>query len=164
MRQITSAKLGASDEARAAISKLTEEIRAASWVEIGNVGSDGSVLTNFAEIPPLTPQQGNAIRIFPILNNTNVFTIYYWETNWFKKMASDDDANSSFVIAHSISNQTIFTSEDYLGQTNLTQSNGRLIGLALDFYHLQHPTVEIGPGRFYDYYQLRTKVTRRSIQ
>lgn len=164
MRQITSSKLGASDEARTAISKLTEEIRAASWIEVGNVGTDGSVLTNFMEIEPGEFQQGNAIKIMPILNNSNVFSIYYWETNWFKKITNGASANASFVIAHSISNQMIFTSEDYLGHTNLTQSGSRLISMTLSFYQLQYPTVEIGPGQFYDFYQLRTKITRRSTQ
>ena len=47
MYEIVKPKLGASDEARAAISKLIDEIRSASLIKIG----DGS-LSSFTEVAP----------------------------------------------------------------------------------------------------------------
>jgi hypothetical protein len=34
----------------------------------------------------------------------------------------------------------------------------------MEFFQLQHPTVPIGPGSIYDFYQFRTKITRRSLE
>jgi hypothetical protein len=42
--------------------------------------------------------------------------------------------------------------------------NNRVIGVTLEFFQLQNPTVPIGPGSVFDYYRLRTKITRRAIE
>jgi len=36
-----------------------------------------------------------------------------------------------------------------------------VIGVTLQFYQLEYPLVKVGPGSFYDFYQLHTRVTRR---
>ena len=114
------------------------------------------------EAPPLSQQKGNAIQIYPILNNTNVFITYFWETNRLKRI--ENGGNAIYVVANSISNNVVFTSEDFQGNVLLTQANNRVIGLTLQFYQLQYPAVTIGPGNYYDFYQLRTRITRRSAQ
>ena len=42
--------------------------------------------------------------------------------------------------------------------------NNRVIGLTLQFYQIQYPVIRIGPGELYDFYQLRTKITRRTLE
>ena len=68
------------------------------------------------------------------------------------------------VIASAISNQVVFTSEDFMGAVLTNNENNRVIGLALQFYQLEYPSVSIGPGNLYDSYQLRAKITRRALE
>ena len=68
------------------------------------------------------------------------------------------------VVAEYITNSVVFTLEDFRG-TNLTSSqNNRVIGLKMQFYQIQFPVTMIGPGNYYDYYQLQTKITRRTLE
>ena len=68
-----------------------------------------------------------------------------------------------FIVANSISNQLVFTSEDYSGTVLTNNENNRVIAVTLQFFQLQYPTIRIGPGSIYDFYQLRTKITRRTV-
>jgi len=154
--ELTKAKLGASDEARGAISTLISEIRSAKKLRIGS-----GTLASFAEVIPNQPQVGNAIQIYPTIN-TNSFIRYFWDSTDQKLKRATNDAAEAYVVAHSISNQIVFTAEDYAGQVLTNNDNNRVIGLSLQFYQLQYPAVSIGPGNHYDYYQLRTKITRRA--
>ena len=155
--EVTKAKLGASDEARGAISTLISEIRSAKVLRIGS-----GTLASFAEVIPNQPQVGNAIQIYPSLN-TNAFIRYFWDASDQKLKRATNDATEAYVVAHAISNQIVFTAEDYSGRILTNHENNRVIGLSLQFYQLQYPAVPIGPGNHYDYYQLRTKITRRAL-
>ena len=157
MYEIVKPKLGASDEARAAISKLIDEIRSASLIKIGN----GS-LSSFTEVAPNSSQIGGSVQIFPT-TDTNNFIRYYWDPADNKLKRTTNGAVAMFVVANSISNQLVFTSEDYTGKPLNNNANNRVIGLTLQFYQLEYPAVSIGPGNYYDYYQLRTKITRRTL-
>ena len=156
--EISKSKLGASGEARAAISKLVAEIRSAKLLRIG----DGS-LSTFQEVAVDTAQSGSAIQIYPT-TDTNSFVRYYWDNIDRKLKRTTNGATFVSVVANSISNQLVFTSEDYKGVILTNNENNRVIGLTLQFYQLQYPTVVIGPGGLYDFYQLRTKITRRTLE
>jgi len=156
--ELTKAKLGASDEARAAISTLIQEIRSAKLLRIGN----GS-LTAFTEVGVDFLQRGSAIQVYPSIN-TNTFVRYFWDASDKKLKRTTNGATYVSVVANSISNQLVFTSEDYSGTILTNNENNRVIGLTLQFYQLQYPAVSIGPGNYYDFYQLSTKITRRTLE
>jgi len=155
--EFISPKLGASDEARKAISLLLHEIRSAHVLRIGT----GNV-SSFAEVPPDTQQMGSAIQIHPS-TNPNDFVRYFWDANDRKLKRTTDGTTAVQVIANSVSNQMVFTAEDFGGRILTNNYNNRVIGLTLQFYQIQYPTMPVGPGNLYDYYQLRTRVTRRTI-
>lgn len=157
MVEFTKPKLGASDEARNAISLLVQEIRSAFLIRIG----EGSLAT-FKEVDPNTPQVGSAIQIYPTTNLTN-FVRYYWDPADRKLKRTSDGLASVFVVANSVSNQLVFTAEDFSGRVLTNNYNNRVVGLTLQFYQIQYPIVPVGEGNYYDYYQLRTKITRRTI-
>lgn len=156
--ELTKAKLGASDEARAAVSKMIDEVRGAKILRIGQ-GNLGS----FTEVPVNTVQSGSAIQIHPT-TNLNDFVRYFWDAADNKLKRTTNGATSVSVVAHAISNQLVFTAEDYRGVILTNNENNRVIGLTLQFYQLQYPSVSIGPGNYYDFYQLRTKITRRTLE
>ena len=156
--ELTKAKLGASDEARAAISTLIQEIRSAKLLRIG----DGSLAT-FTEVGVDSLQKGSAIQVYPT-SNTNNYVRYFWDASDKKLKRTTNGATYVSVVANSISNQLVFTSEDYTGMILTNNENNRVIGLTLQFYQLQYPAVSIGPGNYYDFYQLSTKITRRTLE
>ena len=158
MFQITKAKLGASDDARQAISLMISEIRTAKIIKVG----DGS-LSSFTEIPTNTPQVGSAIQIHAT-TNTNVFVRYFWDSGDNKLKRTTNGSTAANVVAHYITNNLVFTSEDYAGNVITDNQNNRVIGLDLKFYQMEYPVYAIGPGNYFDYYELRSKITRRVLE
>ena len=158
MVQLARSKLGASDEARRAVSKLVEEIRSAKIIRIGSGG-----LTNFITKGMTETQSGNAIQVYPT-TNTSSFVRYYWDPVDNRLKRTTNGVSSVYVVASAISNQVVFTAENHLGQVLTNNNNNRVIGLTLQFYQLQYPTIDIGPGGLYDFYQLRTRITRRALE
>ena len=71
MFELTKAKLGASDDARRAISSMISEIRSAKIVRVGSVD-----LTSFKEIDLDTPHIGNSIQVYTS-TDTNSWVRYY---------------------------------------------------------------------------------------
>jgi len=155
---ITKAKLGASDEAREAISRLVNEVRSAKIVRVG-VGS----LNTFTNIPLGQPQAGNALQIFPTTNTTQ-FIRYYWDATDSQFKRTTDAGGTSIVVANYVTNQVVFRAEDHLGNLMTSGQNNRVINLKLEFFQIQYPIVEIGPGGLFDYYKLETRITRRSLE
>jgi type II secretory pathway pseudopilin PulG len=144
-------KLDASEEGRKAISLLLHEVRSAHLLRIGN----GS-LSTFVEVPPNTLQQGSAIEINPTTNQ-NDFVRYFWDAGDERLKRTTDGATATQVIANSVTNRLVFTAEDFSGRVLTNNFNNRVIGLTLQFSKSQ------GLGTLRDSYQLRTKITRRTI-
>jgi hypothetical protein len=166
LQETTATKLGASDNARKALIHLTDEIRSAATINIGS-GDPAS----FAAVGTNSPQVGTSMQILTS-TNTNNWVCYYYETNGtssnFAKLCRTESASvggSTIVVATSITNiDTLFTSEDVYGNPLMNnQQANRVIGVTLQFYQLEYPAVKVGPGNFYDFYQLHTRITRRKI-
>jgi hypothetical protein len=157
MFQVVSPKLGASDEARKAVSKLINDIRSAKLVRIG----DGS-LASFNEVAVDSVQKGSAIQVYPSLD-MSCYIRYFWDASDQKLKMTTNGSTAVHVVANCISNKIIFSSEDYKGVILSNNYNNRVIGLKLEFYQIQYPKMSVGPGNYYDYYQLHTRITRRTI-
>jgi cbb3-type cytochrome oxidase subunit 3 len=163
LHQITRVKLGASDEARNSIIHLTDEIRSATRIKVG----DGD-LSAFTEAKTNGLQVGNAIQIYPTSAANNWIRYFYDtntnSTNFSKLIRSTDGVNLSLVIAHSITNIVpLFTAEDSWGKVLTDNENNRVIGMTLQFSQIEYPIVQVGPGNHYDFYQLHTRITRRRL-
>jgi type II secretory pathway pseudopilin PulG len=170
--QITKVKLGANDDARKAIIKLTDDIRSAWRIQVGSVSSTN--LTNFSQCGATNIQQGNAIKVFPNTNDWNSWVLYYFDsnqvdafsnynTNFTKLMRTTNGSTATQLLSHSITNNMLFTSEDCNGNILSNSLNNRVIGVTLQFYQIEYPIVHIGPGNYYDFYQLHTRITRRTL-
>lgn len=157
MFAVVSPKLGASDEARSAVSKLINDIRTSRGVRIGS----GS-LASFTEVAPESLQKGTAIQVYPSLD-TNIYVRYFWDATDSKLKMTTNGSTAVFVIANSVTNQLVFTAEDYAGNILTNNYNNRIIGLMLEFYQIQYPQMTVGPGQYYDYYRLSTRIARRTI-
>ena len=156
--QLAKAKLGANQDARIAISKLGNEIRTARWIKVGT-GSAAS----FTEATDDTSQQGNSIEIYST-PSTNPYVRYYLNTNANSLNRVTSSNATPDIIANFVTNTVVFTSENSQGTILTNHENNRVIGLCLVFYQIQYPIIKIGPGQYYDYYQLRTRFTRRTLE
>ena len=156
MMQFTQPKLSASDDARKAVSALMEDVRSAFDLEVGTLANGV-----FAHTSPNTEQIGNALRIYPS-TNTNQFVIYFSDiTDSTLKRTTN---NTQFTtIVSGITNEFAFVAEDFKGVHLSNDVDNFVVGLTLQIYQLKYPTVGVGPGQFYDWYQLRTKATKRNI-
>ncbi len=155
--QLSKAKLGASDDARKAINLLSTEIRAAKTIKIGNSNLG---LSDFTECAPGQLQVGSAVQIYGT-TNTNSFVLYYRNSNSNQLQRTDSATKTPTVVASYITNSTPFACEDAFGNTLTNSQNNRVIAFKLQFYQLQYPTVNIGGGSYFDYYQISTKTTPR---
>lgn len=155
---LTRAKLGASDDARASLGKIALDIRSAKLVRIGTGTSN-----DFTECAINAPQIGNAIQLYAS-TNTNFFVRYYLDPADNHLKRTTNNMGVTTVIAHSISNYNVFTAESYAGSILTNNENNRVIGLKLQFVQLFNPSLPIGPGNYFDHYQLSTKITRRTLE
>jgi type II secretory pathway pseudopilin PulG len=154
--QITQSKLGANQEARQAINLLMDEIRSGKLVKIG-----AGDLSTFTEVSPNSVQRGSAIQIYAS-TNTNSFVRYFWDAGDNRLKRTTNGAAALSIVANSITNQFIFSSEDFQGNVHTNNANNRVIAMTLQFYQIQYPIVLIGPGQFYEFYQISTRITRRA--
>ncbi|HTD67561.1 MAG TPA: hypothetical protein VK846_13630 [Candidatus Limnocylindria bacterium] len=156
MMQFTQPKLTASDEARKAVFLLTEDVRAAYNAEVGN-----RVNNKFVPFAANNARKGNALRIFPT-SNTNQYVIYFCDTNAAALTRTTNNTQFTVVVNY-VTNKIAFTAEDFKGTILMNDTANFVIGMTLQVYQLSYPTVSVGAGQYYDWYQLRTKVTRRNI-
>jgi Tfp pilus assembly protein PilW len=155
--QLTKAKLGANQDSRKALARLTDEIRSAKWIRVGQGGA-----SSFTETEEGYPQQGNSIQIYSTAQ-TQPWTRYFMDSDQaLKRITSSNGA--PMTIAQSITNSVVFASENSQGLVLTNNQNNRVISLTMSFYQIQYPILKVGPGEFYDYYQIRTRITRRTLE
>jgi hypothetical protein len=158
MYEITRAKLGASDDARRALNLLITEVKEAKIVRIGSGG-----LGSFTEVSSDAPQLGSAIQIYAT-TNTNTFVRYFWNSTSRQLERTTNGSSSATVVAHAITNSLVFRAENAQGVVLTNNQNNRVIALQLQFNQLISPSVQIGPGQLFDFYQIRSKITRRALE
>jgi len=156
--EITKAKLVASDDARRCLSRMVSEIRGAKDILIG----DGS-LSSFTRAADGTVQQGGALQIYPT-TNTNYYIRYYYSGDDGKLRRTTNGSTYTNLMASSVTNSVIFTSEDFAGNVITNDQNNRVIGITLRFRTLEFPVINIGASNYYNNYQLRTRITRRALE
>ena len=153
-------KLDAMDQARVLVGKLNYEVKAASQIKVGT----GS-LSSFTEAALNTLQSGNAIQIYPE-SDTNYFVRYFCDASdqTVKRLVSQNKTNNTVsTIARSVTNQVIFSAMDYAGNVLTNNQNNRVISMTLQFYQKEYPAGSRASGNASDFYQVQTRITRRSL-
>jgi type II secretory pathway pseudopilin PulG len=157
MVQFLQPKLNASDNARKAVAQLTDDIRCAYSVDVGFRTNSA-----FVKLPSFSYHQGDALRVYPSIN-TNQFVVYFLDPadKRLKRVAN----NSTFatVMASGVTNALPFTAEDFRGRVLTNDVGTFVVGVTVQFNQLHPSSISIGPGSYYDSYQLRSKVTKRSF-
>lgn len=186
---LAATKLSATAGCRKALNQIRDQIREAKIVDVGNCPSGPSSFTNLGLS---AKQVGNAVKLYPASNTNSGYTIFYLDytgsTNFLrqytvdvKKTISGGATNTSTniyttVLASYITNRDVFAAQDYRGLvlTNEDQVDNELqsipnrlvVFVKLQFAQWEYPVAKVGANsnawNAYDYYQLRTKVTRRA--
>jgi hypothetical protein len=153
---ICATRLSASQSSRSALSRLCEDIRSGRLLYVGNGSSTG-----FTNVPLNRPRSGNALQVFPS-TTTNTYVIYFMDPAAQALKRFDSSSGSVQVVSPFITNQVVFSAEDYAGNTLTNDQNNRIIKLDLEFYQWEFPVAQV--GAYYDSYHLQTRIARRSIQ
>ncbi|MDB6122969.1 MAG: hypothetical protein JWQ71_1962, partial [Pedosphaera sp.] len=172
MKQDTnvSAKLGANDQSRHALTLLLSEVQSSKNVLVGT-----GTRSSFTPVADGLPLQGNALQIYPFANDPNFFVRYYYDTGTnvmltngintdeFRRIVSGQ--TNYKVILRNLTNSTLFKAMDYAGNTltqTPTNSNfSYVIDARFQFYQYLYPLTKVGPGYYYDTYSIKFKATRR---
>lgn len=156
--EATRAKLSASDAARHALNKLSGDIRSAKVIDVGS-----GTYNSFVPVANGSAQRGSALRIYPS-TNTNTFVVYYLDSSDTKLKRATNNATSVLTVAEYLTNTVLFSSEDYAGVVLTDNQNNRVIGVNLQFYQIRYPITPIGSNGYFDFYQVNTKLTRRTLE
>lgn len=157
MFQFTSTKLGGNDDARQAVARLVQDIRSAKLIKVGSGDS-----SSFTSCGSQSAQQGNAIQVYPTTATNSYIRYFKGGDNRLRRLVSG--GNSTLVLANYITNSTVFTAEDFRGRVATNSENNRVIGLTMQFYQIEYPIVKVGPNQMYDFYQVSTRITRRTLE
>jgi type II secretory pathway pseudopilin PulG len=186
---LAATKLSATASCRKALNQIRDQIREAKLVDVGNCPSGPASFTNLGLS---ATQVGNAVKLYAASDTNSGYTIFYLDytggTNYLIQYTVTVSNNISggvtnnytniysTVLAGFITNRDIFAAQDYQGNilTNEDQLDNELqsipnrlvIFVKLQFSQWEYPIAKVGANsnawNSYDYYQLRTKVTRRA--
>jgi prepilin-type N-terminal cleavage/methylation domain-containing protein len=153
LTEVTQTKIHSTDKMRQLMRLFNSDIQTARLIQVGN----GSYAA-FAEAPAQTPQQGNALQIYPT-DDPNVFVRYFHTTGdlTLQRMKSD---GSVAQLAGGVSHATIFTLENFSGNVLTNRQYNAVIGIDLRFSRLENPDLPVGPQHHYKSYQFKTRMAQ----
>jgi prepilin-type N-terminal cleavage/methylation domain-containing protein len=180
---LAATKLSATTGARMALNDIRDKIRQAQVVNVGTyiwTGNDPAA-TNFTRIADGNPQQGNAIIAYPSAASTNTFTLMFLQPGSGTNYSLGNPASTNYLVvetytngvmmqsndvANFITNQIVFTAQDYLNNVLTNNVNNRVFQIQLFFSQWEFPIAFIGTNGFnaYDYYRIQTRVSRRLFE
>jgi prepilin-type N-terminal cleavage/methylation domain-containing protein len=152
---ITATRLSASQGSRAALNRVSDDIRSGKVLYVGNGNA-----TSFTNSPLNSPRTGNALEIFPSTSTTN-FIRYFMDPSANALKRFDSGSGVAQVVAPFITNRIVFYAEDYAGNALTNDQNNRIIRMDLEFYQWEFPVAQV--GAYYDSYHLQTRIARRTI-
>lgn len=153
--ELSRAKLGASDSARHALNELVEIVREAKIINIGT----GSA-TNFTEVAMGDSYRGNAIQVSRTTNEAD-YIRFFLDSGQLKRTTGN--TAPVVVLLGGISNNLVFSQEEFSGKVLTNDINNYVTGLWLVFTQLVDPTVHIGSNEFFNCYEFKTKITKRAF-
>ncbi len=161
---LASTKLIATTSGRETMNGIRDAIRDSQQVYVGTF-TNGT----FTQIPNGLPQIGNALQIFTTTNSASTnFIVYYQDPTTNEVFCYANTPVNPDVVANYMTNYNCFDAEDY-GSTNYPYNiltnylNNPVIRVTMNFSQWEYPIGFVGSNAVnaYDYYYLRTRITRR---
>lgn len=158
--RLSETKMTTTADARSTLNRIRDEIRSGRLLYVGN-----GDCYSFNLVADNAPHAGNALKICPT-TDTNDFVYYYLDSDQcLNRMVSGSDAVQ--MVASHVTNQVVFRAEDFRGNVLTNYQNNRVIAMTLQFYRREFALArnrQGGPDGLYDYYQLQTRIARRTIE
>jgi hypothetical protein len=150
--QISQSKLLATDGAREAISKMTDEIRSCNSTYVGDVSTNGV----FTGRTNGNPQIGTGLLIYPSTNASS-YVLYFLNASDQTFRRTCTASGLTTILAQTVTNTNIFQVTDFAGNVQTNNQDNRVIHCTLQFYQ-SAPNVPVPTS-----YTLDTAVTRRTL-
>ena len=154
MMELCRPKLLAAGEIRKAVNLFHSELGAAKYVRVGNFD-----LSTFTVRAPGETREGGAIQIYPGTNKTD-FIRYYLDPG-DRNLKRMTNGGSAAVIATAISNNIVFSGENYAGQVLTNDQNNMAIRVRLEYMQMAGSTTPIGPANYYKAHRTDMRTTIR---
>jgi prepilin-type N-terminal cleavage/methylation domain-containing protein len=174
--QLAATKLTATADGRKSVNFIREQVREAKLIYIGTYSGTNTGTGTFS-VASNTNQIGSALFVSP--TNTAGFGTIFYQDPTVSNLCSvlitnattspDGSTITGTINAFTTdalfvtNNANVFQAEDFQGNILTDNSNNRIIHVTLQFSKLEYPVSGIGAGAMYDYYELHTRATRRSI-
>ncbi len=158
---LAATKLSATAAGRETLNAMRDQIRASQQIYVGTYASG-----TFTQMTNGWPQIGNAVQLFTTTNSASTnFTVFYMDPSANEVISADNLGNRS-VLATSMTNVYCFQAEDYQGNVLTNYQNNPVIRVTMSFSQWEYPIGYVGGAgvNAYDYYYLRTRITRRCKQ
>jgi hypothetical protein len=158
---VAATKLSATASGRKTLNAMRDEIRSSQQTYVG-IYANGT----FKQMTNGYPQIGNAVQLFTTTNNASTnFVVFYMDPGT-NEVISVDNLGNQEVLAKYMTNVYCFQAEDYRGNILTNYQNNPVIRVTMSFYQWEYPIGYVaGVGMdAYDYYYLRTRITRRCKQ
>jgi prepilin-type N-terminal cleavage/methylation domain-containing protein len=161
VQTLAATKLMATTDGRETLNAMRDQIRSAQQVYVGTFSN--GVFTQATGL-----QIGNAVQLFTTTNTASTnFTIFYQDpsTNVVYSFANSSP-NTMTVLAQYMTNYYCFQAEDYTQTIVSNYINNVVISVTMNFSQWEYPIGYVGGvgANAYDYYYLRTRITRRCKQ
>jgi hypothetical protein len=151
--ELVNSKSGASEQSRLSFNDLTTDIRSAKIWQIGNGN-----LSSFTPIPLGSAQQGTALKL-SMTTDTNQYVLYYFDTNACQLWRAHSGNAPAKMLVQYLTNSMYFQAQTYHGDMQTDLSHKGIIYVNMQFCQYQYPITKIGPGYYYDFYQIQFRVT-----
>jgi prepilin-type N-terminal cleavage/methylation domain-containing protein len=155
-------KIGASDDARKTMSLLVAEVRSSQDWEVGE-----GTASAFTPVMEGTDFEGNAVKVYRAdwhaTQNSNSFIIYYRDPATSNLLRREGGAGSPAVVAESLTNNVVFSATDYRGVVLTEKDANPVLAVSMEFYQIRYPIVAVGSNQHFEYYQMTTRVSKRSL-
>jgi prepilin-type N-terminal cleavage/methylation domain-containing protein len=177
---LAATKLTATGDGRRTVSSIREQVREAKEIYIGSYSNSSGNSGTFTQVGLDTNQIGSALLLIPTTNEA-YGTIFYLDTsasNLCSVLITNIPYNANGLVSTNtitgsvsslytnapfVTNYNVFQAEDYQGNVLANNQKNRVIHVTLQFYQLEYPKTGIGTNQMYDYYQLQTRATRRTV-
>jgi len=152
MLEVNQPKLDADVQARRLIARVVEEVRSVSNARVG-VGDENT----FSSFMPGVLRSGNALQLWE--TNAAVFVRYYRDaaSEQLMRVASGGWPE---VIVGGVTNEQVFTAENFLGIIQTSDPETVVIGVTLRFGTVGQGAT-VGPDHLIKGHELRLKATPR---
>jgi prepilin-type N-terminal cleavage/methylation domain-containing protein len=159
---LAATKLIATTAGRETFNSMRDIIRSGNVTLVGTYSPSSG--QGFIQMTNGLPQVGNALEVqFTNFPNTNTY-IYYKDPSNPQNIVCSLNKGTVDTLATYVTNSYCFQAEDYQGNILTNYQNNPVIRVTLQFSQWEYPIAVIGGNAVnaYDYYQLRTRVTRRA--